>query len=615
MVSNAMRRSRTSSLRLVLLCLLLVLPLEPARSAVSVFGHYAGFSVTSFSGWRRSSEYVSVRDGTRLAVDVYRPTRFGSVASQRLPVLWTHARYHRARISDDGSAADAVRYRPAYQRFLKQGYVLAFVDARGTGASFGRRVDPFPPEEAADSYDITEWLAHQPWSTGRVGMFGTSYMGTNQYLAAAQAPPSLRALVPSKAMFDLYSFSYAGGVFRRDFGVKWSETVRSFDVKRPPPAVDGDTGARLRDEAVAEHARNTSALELLASAPLRNSEVNGELPFSTRSPSSGIEAINRSQVAIYHVAGWFDMWPRDALLWFRNLRVPQRIIIGPWSHVGTEGFDLSAEMMRWYDFWLKGIENGIIAEPPIHYFTIGAAPGTEWRASWTWPPSGVKPVPWYFCAGPSNSARSANDGRLCEDTLGASGRDSYQVTPATTSGKATRWTEGYGGALMAYSDMSDNDAMGLTYTSEVLTTDLELTGHPVVHLWLSHAELDADVVVYLEEVESSGKSNYGSEGALRLSHRNTAAAAWDNLGLPYHPGTDPSAAIGLQPEEVLLDLHPISRVFRAGHRIRISITGADSDNLSDDTARHRPRFDVLYGSLGQSRIDLPVMSSASSLTR
>src|SRR5436305_5253403 len=176
---------RKPSLLLVLpLALMAVLPATAAPPTVSEFGKYSGYSEAVYDGWVRSSRYVPMRDGIRLAVDIVRPTLHGRVATERLPVVWTHTRYQRAfyDVSFEGmkvySAADADDRRV---QVVRHGYVVAAVDARGTGASFGTYMGWFSSDETRDGYDVTEWLAAQPWSNGNVGMYGRSYLGFTQY--------------------------------------------------------------------------------------------------------------------------------------------------------------------------------------------------------------------------------------------------------------------------------------------------------------------------------------------------------------------------------------------------------------------------------------------------
>jgi putative CocE/NonD family hydrolase len=572
----------------------------------------------------RSSQYVAVRDGTKLAVDIFRPTENGVPVEDPLPVIWTHERYQRALIGSSGNVLTQVWKLPWLETLLRYGYVVAAVDVRGGGASYGTRNGPFAPEEAQDAYDITEWFAAQPWCNGRVGMYGRSYLGITQYFAASTAPPHLVAIFPEMAMFDFYSFVYPGGVFRDDFASQWGSGVRRLDTSpvRPTVPVDEDIGGAMLREALAEHQGNTDVYAWAAGPTYRDSlGANDEMIHIERSPSTYLEEVKQSGVAVYHLAGWYDIYPRDALVWFKSLdpNNPQKIVIGPWHHSSSEGLDMAAEHLRWYDFWLKDVDNGIMDEAPLHYYTMGAPPEQAWRSAWQWPLPEEEPTRFYFRGGPSGSVASVNDGLLSiEAPTNPTGRDEVVVDYSTTTGRATRWTNGYGGDF-GYPDMTTNDEKGLTYTTPPLDADIELTGHPVVHLWVSSTATDGDFFVYLEEVEELVgrtpifRSNYITEGTLRASHRALSPAPYDNLDLPYHRSFAEDVAelpVG-EPVELVFDLHPTSNIFDQGHRIRVTITNRDRDNMETQPQSPAPTVSVYRNADNASYIVLPVIPVAS----
>ena len=190
---------------------------------ISSFGRYEGFSQRCFDTWRRESCYVAMRDGTRLAVDILRPA-IGEVAvDEPLPAIWTHTRYQRASFTREGVVrTDAEHFDPWLFEVVAHGYVVLSVDVRGGGASFGVNQGQFSQLEARDAYDVTEWIAVQPWCDGSVGMYGRSYLGITQYFAASQAPPHLKAIFPEMASFDHYSYVFAGLAVRRRQEHVWS---------------------------------------------------------------------------------------------------------------------------------------------------------------------------------------------------------------------------------------------------------------------------------------------------------------------------------------------------------------------------------------------------------
>lgn len=575
---------------------------------ISKLGEYSGYSQPIYQEWVRSSVYVTVRDGTKLAVDIFRPAKNGEPAEEPLPVIWTHHRYHRAHVLEDGQVRTAMESR-WLQQVLKHGYIIAAVDVRGGGASYGSRQGPFTREEAQDAYDITEWLASQPWCNGKVGMYGRSYLGITQYMAAGKAPPHLKAIFPEMALFDGYSFVYPGGVFHYDFLATWSKMVKDMDNDKQVARVGEDLDGKMLEEAIREHQANTYAYELVSPQPYRNStDEKHNLTFQLLSPSSYIEEVKKSGVAIYHLVGWYDLYPRDAVLWFNNLNNPQKIVIGPWHHSAGDSAFLEAEHLRWYDYWLKGIDNGIMDEKPIYYYTMGAPEGTEWRSAGKWPLPEEKPTPYYFHEGKSKSMNSQNDGVLSlQPPTDAAGKDDYTVDYSTTSGKATRWTNGYGGKF-EYPDMTANDEKGLTYTTSPLITDLEVTGHPIIHLWMTSTAEDADFFAYLEEVDENGYSHYITEGTLRASHRTTSPPPYNNLGLPYHRSyAEDVVPVPEEPVELVFDLLPTSNIFDQGHRIRLTITCADKDTALTPELSPPPTVSIYRNENFVSYISLPII--------
>jgi hypothetical protein len=583
--------------------------LEPglAQEKVSRLGVYRGYSTPGYDGWQRASQYVTMRDGVRLAVDIFRPTKGGVVHAGKLPVVWTHHRYHRASVVD-GKLISIVEWTQGLSVLLQHGYIAAAVDVRGGGASFGSNQGFFGRDEARDAYEITEWLAAQPWSDGQIGMYGRSYLGITQYFAASERPPHLKAIFPEMAVFEWYPFIYPGGIFRDDFFTRWQfltehlDRSERFDWYRrnlgPIAPVDGDSGEALRAAAIAGHQANGNIHDLFAGVPYRNSvsPVTRTPLHLERGPATYLDAIRKSGVAVYHMGGWLDAFPRDAMLWYANLTNPQKLVVGPWFHGGSDSLDLGVERLRWFDYWLKGIDNGIMREPPIHYFTMNAPRGQEWRASRTWPPAGAQAQRFYL-----------QDGNRLRSTAPAAGQDRYTVDYSTTSGPDNRWAATYGGRN-GYPDLAPNDAKALSYSTAVLATDVEVTGHPILHVWVTASSLDADLFAYLEDVDSAGRSRYVTEGALRASHRALARAPYNNLGLPWHPSRQEDlVALPSQPVELVFDLLPTSIVFQRGHRIRLTIAGADRDNTATPAQSPATLLTVYLGAERASYLTLPVM--------
>ena len=609
-----MTKSRWKTTFILVLAGLLILPaLAPAAGQsggrISRPGEYQGYSEPIYDEWARTSVYIPVRDGTRLAADIFRPAVDGEPVTDPLPVVWTHHRYHRTRILPDGTLFTILDQAPDLRTLLEYGYIVAAVDVRGGGASFGTRRGEFSPEETQDAFDVTEWFAEQPWSTGSIGMYGLSYLGITQYLAASTHPPHLKAIFPMMAMFDLYTFAYPGGVFNENFVKRWGGNTLALDKLIPAPPVDDDPDSALRDAAQREHRDNANIYTLASANPYRDSRDNdlNEFAYTLLSPSSYVDAINTSRVAVYTLGGWYDMYPRDAVTWFNNLTVPQKLILTPWSHNGSGGFDLILEHVRWFDYWLKGIDNGIMEEPPIYYSVMGT--DTTWHFASEWPLPETQYTPFYFQAGPSGSVESANDGILTgELPAETNSQNDYTVDYTTTTGTTTRWTDGFGGGY-GYPNMHANDEESLTYTTPPLDSDVQVTGHPVVHLWVTSTADDGDFYVYLEEVNEFNVSTYLTEGVLRAAHRATHTPPYHYMGLPYHRSyAEDSAPLPAgEPVELVFDLQPTSNIFEAGHRIRVSITGADADNFEVIELGPPPTVSIYRSAEYPSHIVLPII--------
>lgn len=576
----------------------------------------------------RGTSYVPTRDGTRLAVFVHRPED-----RVRCPVLLMCNRYNRTSpnrghlaawlgrwsfLSRIGVVGDAQTSGPDPKRSIDEvpwlarlvaaGYAIAIVDGRGTGSSFGWSRGPFDRVEADDVHDVGEWLASQPWCNGRVGMFGRSYMGTNQLLAADRAPPSLRAIFPQMPLFDLYDFIRGGGVFREGFARHWTADVERRDLEVPGMRLDEDPQGVLLRQALVERARSRDvfgAFSRLSARDDRDPETDRPL-FLDHSPASIALAHGPLSLPCQLLAGWYDCFLRDAVSWWHNLAGPRRLIIGPWAHEGSLGYDLTEEHALWYGHWLEDRDTGVLAEPAVSYYTIGAPPGQRWRSAERWPPPGFEHRPFYLHDGPCGSVRSRNDGGLGSTPPTAEAVDEYRVDARTSSGSATRWTHGYGGPF-GYEDLRPNDERCLTYTTPPLEHDLDVTGHPVVHVWLDAEVADVQLFAFLEQVSPDGESEYVTEGALALAHRALHRPSWNDGGLPWHRGhREDLQPVPDQPVELVLDLLPLSRRFVRGHRIRLALCCADRDNAQIPPATVGTRVRVHRSPARPSRLLLPL---------
>ncbi|NQZ99450.1 MAG: CocE/NonD family hydrolase [Myxococcales bacterium] len=604
----------------VVLLVTLALPAmaeKPAR--VSKPGEYSGYSDPVYDDWIRESVYIEVRDATRLAADILRPAVDGVPVDKPLPVIWEANRYHRANPTG-GPVKTRVAARPEFATFTEHGYVVASVDVRGAGASFGTRIGPYSQAEAWDHYDVTEWLAAQSWSDGNVGMFGVSYMGTTAMWAAATSPPHLRCIFAAEMAFDGYPASYSGGVFN-EFVAQWAGRNWGLDVESPAARVDADTDGSMLAAAIEEHKRNRNVSEMMAGVPYRDSwdAVYGAPYHMHTSLSYYADQISNSGVPIYLWEGWKDGFPLDHLVMFINLENPRKLTMTNGYHFEKDEdakFWLD-EHLRWYDYWLKGIDNGVMDEPPIRYATVIEPGSVKYHTASQWPPVEDRPTNYYFASGTTTSVRSVNDGALSrEPPTAEQAADGYTVDYSVTTAppdlKKVRWNHlNYRRSGVPFStDMRTVDEKGLTYTTLPLDSALEITGSPIVHLWFSSTENDADFYFYLQEVTEAGVSEYVTDGMLRASHRKLGTPQWDNMGLPWHRGNraDIEAIEPGVPTELVLALHPTSNIFNAGNRIRLTIVGADAGNFATPVLDPAPVVSIYRDREHASYITLPLVS-------
>ena len=588
---------------------------------VSEFGRYEGYSEALFDEWVTSSLYVEMRDGVQLAVDVTRPAVDGVAVEEPFPVVWTHSRYHRNFSSlmrrPGTSMVDVME---PLQLLVRHGYVVAAAGVRGSGASFGRFEGLFSEAETKDAAEIIAWLASQPWSDGNVGMYGGSYLGITQYMAASLDPPALKAIFPDVALFDVYDVLHPGGVFREDMMEHWDGLTRTLDLDMAAPAVDADTDGELLRAAMAEHEDNWDVLGNYGDGNFRD-HATESLTYAEHGPSTCLEEIRAAKVPAYHINGWFDVFVLDATLWFANYEGPQRLAIGAWSHAGMPDPALMAERTRltaveqhrWFDRWLKGIENGVEDGPRVQYAVMEEPGSWHWRSSETWPPPEAQPTRFWFAGGPSESVESVNDGRLSSSRPTEAGVfDDYPIDPTTTTGTSSRWDNAVGAGQMRYSGLADNDRKALTYTSDTLEEDVLVVGHPVVTLVVTATAGDADFHVLLEEVDENGEVRYVTEGVLRGSLRALSDAPWNNLGLPYQRSfrKDRKRLPADEPTEVVMDLHPTANVFDAGHCMRVVVMGADADNTITGPVEPPAEVRVFRGATHASSMVLPIVRSA-----
>jgi uncharacterized protein len=597
---------------------------------------------TTPSGIRRNtSHYVTMRDGTRLAVDVWLPTDYRG--GERLPVLMRSTRYWRAvqprlplrlRVLLHLQSRDAL-FAAQDRYFSERRFVVVLADVRGSGASEGELDAQYSPEEIGDQGELAGWAAAQPWSNGRVGTYGTSYEGETAELAAAGGNQAVRAVAPLFNDFDtMLGFARPGGILDRGAIEPWSQWMYALDrndlcgladvtgwrcwMRRPlaggvKHADEDGNGRQLA--AILAHRSNPRVAASLATRVYRDDKfASGEGPFdpALTEPYGLRKEIEASHVPMMVWCGWLDSGTADgALNRYRNLSNPQVVMLGPYTHGGGHGTDQflgnfdppdPSQKEQWRmeaDFF-----DGILRVPApakidahIDYFTMGEG---AWHRTTVWPPTALKTERMYFAA----------DHKL-EDSAPANeyGIDGYRVDFNATSGEHSRWLTQLGGGYVNYGNLADEDAKLLSYTGEPLKSDTEITGSPALTLEIASSARDGAVHAYLEDVAPDGRVTYLTEGVFRLINRKPAA-----LPLPYEPlgprhsylRGDAMALTPGQPERIEMGMFATSVLLRKGHRIRVSLAGADRDNFEAIAADEQPQWAVYRERQLQSFIELPL---------
>ncbi|RYG35120.1 MAG: CocE/NonD family hydrolase, partial [Burkholderiales bacterium] len=475
------------------------------------------------------------------------------------------------------------------------GYNVAVVDFRGVYASYGKNIAYNRGEwvDAAkfDAYDITEWFASQAWSSGKIGMWGCSATGGSQMQALTTRPPSLKAVIPMSAEFDAYSFTTLGGVSAPRPQAPPNATGEAASITtrdRVAAAVDGPEGAAQLAAAIASHRDN---IESVGIVPFKDSvsPATGLEWWKLSSPHTYLDALKQTDVGVLSVANWDEAGTRHGPFFtFNNLpKQNTKLLVGPathcaWTAVKEEtGFDLVTEELRFFDYWLKGKQNNVMAEPAVTYFTYNAPKESQWRTSESWPLKNEKRTAFYLGAA----------GRL--DGAKPTAASEAQVAMTLPSASQTTMIEAAPG--------------GVTFETAALGADLEVTGHPVMNLWIRTDAGDADVTARIDDVAADGSTrSYQMLGRLRASHRTLATAPYNHLGLPWmtHKQSDAKAVPAGQPVELVFDLLPMSYIFKAGNKVRVTLTFADPQRRDG-----LPPVTVLTGGATPSSITLPVIAA------
>lgn len=499
---------------------------------------------------------VTMRDGVRLACDVYRPKAPG-----KYPVLYAVAPYIKDSIYLPTMSVFRYRETGNIAKWISRGYIYVHADVRGSGKSEGV-FRPFCKEEQTDLYDMIEWCAAQPWSTGKVGMFGESYYGMVQWAAAAQNPPHLACCAPYDACNDLYRhFCYKGGILYIGFGNHWySNSVRNrhfLDYPEHPQRNDYMSYDFLRELLL--HPTFDDYWKV------RHFDLSAiKVPvFSIGNWAGTTTHLNGNLQGFMQAQG-----PKKLLV---NVGDPQKLFLDP---------KMEEQLVRWYDYWLKGIDNGIMNEPPVRIFIRN---GGGYRDEQEWPLARAKTRNLYLSPGPSGSVESLNDGKLSWDA------PKGQAKPTSYTYPDPDWTfPGTGSAVRGKVGLLHTTRKILTFTSDPVVENFEVTGPIAFNLWASSSstetqflvkiydqpELAPDLAAAIKLVDVAPPAQLVTEGWLKASHRALDPARSTPTS-PYHSHTKSEP---LEPGKIYpfqIEIWPTCWVFKKGHRIRVELMAFD----------------------------------------
>jgi putative CocE/NonD family hydrolase len=576
-----------------------------------------------------------MRDGVTLRANIYRPAGQGP-----WPVLLTRLPYGK-----DFPLGTAV-LDPA--QVARQGYVVVVQDTRGRMTSEGEWT-PFI-HEPNDGVDTIAWAAQLPYSNGQVGMYGASYFGFTQWASAIHQPPALKALVPLMTWNDPFNgVIFRGGALELGTAGNW-QLQMALEVllrrHRDNPQALGKAIYLLATQIDALSADGYHSLPLCEFAPLKQQDVAPYFFENFLHPMERDHELTRPMhilghhhtvsVPSFNVGGWYDIFLQDTITNFKIMReegsTPQarqsKLLIGPWTHgvmtnaVGERNFgfassaalidlkiDFVSLQVRWFNHWLKGIDTGMLNEAPIKLFVMGA---NIWRDEHEWPLARAVETRYYLhSSGHANSLQGDGTLRIRPPDGTEAGSDQYIYDPANpvpTCGGALLMTPEYRSGPFDQRPIEGREDV-LVYTSEVLTSAVEVTGPIKVRLWAVSSAPDTDFVARLVDVYPDGYAQNLTDGILRARYR--AFERGETPGL-IEPGT-------AYPYDI--DLWATSNLFQAGHRIRLDVTSSSFPRwdrnpntghaLGADAELALARQTILHDSQHPSYVVLPVVPAQS----
>ena len=512
------------------------------------------FALSGFSQPYRvtihSGVAVAMRDGVKLTADIYQPEAEG-----KFPVLLERTPYNRAGGAGSASAMAA------------HGYVVVIQDTRGRFDSQGEFY-PFR-YESQDGYDTVEWAAGLPYANGKVGMFGGSYVGATQMLAAISSPPHLVAIQPYVTASEYYDgWTYQNGALMQWFASSWSSGLAVDTLRRKASGLQ-DPKSWVAQLPVDTY-RMLELPPVSALAPYFRDWVAHERDDDYWRPWKISDHYATMNVKALHAGGWHDIFLKGTIQNYVGMRsasparADQRLLLGPWAHADTspEGkigdvtfgksavLDSDGTILRWYDYALKGVRNEYATGAPVRLFIMGE---NAWRDEREFPLARTRYTKYYL-----------RNGALSTDAAGTEEPAAYEYDPAnpvpTIGG---RLCCGNNQLPPGPADQRPNEGRPdvLVFSTPPLTRDVEATGWVKATLYASSSAVDTDFTALLADVEPSGYARFLTDGIVRARYRNSTTQAE-----PIEPG---------KIYEYSIDLWATSNLFKAGHRIRLYVSSSN----------------------------------------
>ena len=544
---------------------------------------------------------ITMRDGTILRHNMTRPDIDG-----KFPVLLERTPYNKEGGSENGVGS------PEF--FAARGYVVIIQDVRGRFASDG---DFYPFKDDGngsnkDGYDTVEWLANQDWSTGKIGTIGGSYSGATQYRNAISNPPNVKAMFVRESSAD-YSeeWVYRGGAFELGFNFGWAHGVTLSNLNHLVTDEKHEEAEKMLTEVknnIDDWHKKTPLFPTQFFDGLSdwyNDWLENPPPSDYWNEFDMSNHFGNIDIPIYHLGGWFDVFLNGTLKFYQGVskngksdkaKQNQRLIVGPWVHGPTNidnrfagefdfgpdaALDFNELRLPWFDFWLKGKNNGIDETKKINFFVMGK---NEWKQADEWPLKNTTYTKYYFNKKLNGEIKSLYSGTLSD-------KKEIENSQLSFTNNLNNPVPSLGGNTLSIPngvfEHSSVDKQCITFSTNPLENELEVTGPVSAEIYVNSDQENSDWVVRLCDVDQSGYSRLVCDGIFR-SHATSGEI-----------------------QKIKIDMWATSNMFLKGHRLRISVTSSCFPRFDRalNNGSEESKNNILCGGSNASYITLPIINS------